>query len=249
MDRKWGTNNPVMMRDSDFGMIRIRAFGSYSFKVKDPSLFMRECFGTASLFTVEGVEGQIKSIVVSGLSDAIAQSKIPALDIAANYTELGQYCLSALNPKVERLGLTLCNFVIENVSLPEEVEKAIDKRTSMGVVGDLNKYTQFQAAEAIRDAANNQNGMAGIGVGMGTAAMMNQMFSGFQSQPSAPAAATTACVSCGQQIAQGSKFCPLCGAQQIQKAPSAGPSAFCPNCGAKNETGVNFCSNCGYKLN
>ena len=129
---------------------------------------MKEVFGTSSLFTVEGVEGQIKSIVVSGLSDAIAQSKIPALDLAANYTELGQYVREALNPKVEALGLTLSNFVIENISLPEEVEKTIDKRTSMGVVGDLNKYTQYQAAEAMREAANNPSGgMAGMGVGMG----------------------------------------------------------------------------------
>ena len=139
-DCKWGTANPVMMRDAEFGMIRIRAFGSYAFRVKDPAVFMREVFGTSSLFTVSGVEGQIKSIVVSGLSDAIAQSKIPALDLAANYMELSQYVLQTLNPKVEALGLTLSNFVIENISLPEEVEKAMDRRTSMGVVGDLNRY-------------------------------------------------------------------------------------------------------------
>ena len=179
MDRKWGTTNPVMMRDTDFGMIRIRAFGSFSFKVKDVTTFMKEVFGTSALFTVEGVENQLKSMVVSGLSDAIAQSKIAALDLAANYMELGQYCMQVLNPKVEALGLTLSDFNIENISLPEEVEKAIDRRTSMGVVGDLNKYTQFQAAEAMREAANNPSGnnMAGMGVGMGAAAMMGQMFS------------------------------------------------------------------------
>ena len=176
LDRKWGTANPVMMRDADFGMIRIRAFGSFAFRVKEPETFMKECFGTSSLFTVEGVEGQLKSMVVSGLSDAIAQSKIPALDIAANYSGLSQYCMNALNTKVEALGLTLTNFVIENVSLPEEVEKAMDKRTSMGVLGDMGKYAQFQAAEAMRDAANNPNGMAGMGVGMGAGMGMGQMF-------------------------------------------------------------------------
>ena len=177
LDRKWGTANPVMMRDTDFGMIRIRAFGSFAFRVKEPETFMKECFGTSSLFTVEGVEGQLKSMVVSGLSDAIAQSKIPALDIAANYSGLSQYCgMNALNTKVEALGLTLTNFVIENVSLPEEVEKAMDKRTSMGVLGDMGKYAQFQAAEAMRDAANNPNGMAGVGVGMGAGMGMGQMF-------------------------------------------------------------------------
>ncbi|MEG0270754.1 MAG: SPFH domain-containing protein, partial [Clostridia bacterium] len=203
LDRKWGTANPVMMRDTEFGMIRIRAFGSFSFRVKDPTVFMKEVFGTSSLFTVEGVEGQIKSVVISGLSDAIAQSKIPALDLAANYTELSTYALTTLNPKVEALGLTLSNFVIENISLPEEVEKSIDKRTSMGVVGDLNKYTQFQAAEAMREAANNPSGgMAGMGVGMGAGAMMGQMFTqsmapSMSGQP-APAANQAACTACGK---------------------------------------------------
>lgn len=243
MDRKWGTANPVMMRDSEFGMIRIRAFGSFSFRVKDPAVFMKEVFGTSSLFTVEGVEGQIKSVVVSGLSDAIAQSKIPALDLAANYTELSQYVLQALNPKIEALGLTLCDFVIENISLPEEVEKAIDKRTSMGVVGDLNKYTQFQAAEAMREAANNSNGgMAGMGVGMGAGAMMGQMFTQSMNAPAASSAAQSACGACGRAIPQGSKFCPECGAQQ------AGGGRFCPECGQKVDTGAKFCANCGRQL-
>jgi len=249
MDCKWGTANPVMMRDAEFGMIRIRAFGSYSFRVKDPVVFMREVFGTSSLFTVQGVEGQIKSVVVSGLSDAIAQSKIPALDLAANYTELSQYVLQTLNPKVEALGLTLCNFVIENISLPEEVEKAMDKRTSMGVLGDLNRYTQFQAAEAMREAANNpaEGGMAGMGVGMGAAAMMGQMFQqsmGMQQpvQQAAPAAAQKNCAACGALIPQASKFCPECGAQQV----AAGPK-YCSCCGEKLEAGAKFCPNCGQK--
>ena len=176
MDRKWGTANPVMMRDSEFGMIRVRAFGSFSFRVKDPATFMREVFGTSSLFTAEGVEGQIRSLAVSALSDAIAESGIPALDLAAKYDELSRRALETLAPRVEGLGLELCGFVIENISLPEEVEKAIDRRTSMGVAGDLNRYAQFQAAEAMREAAANPGGMAGVGVGMGAGAAMGQMF-------------------------------------------------------------------------
>ena len=177
LDRKWGTSNPVMMRDAEFGMIRIRAFGVFAFRVTNAETFLKEVFGTSSMFTVEDVEGQIKRTLVSGLSDAIAESKIPALDLAANYEELSQYAMKALNPKVEALGLSLTSFVIENISLPEEVEKSIDKRTSMGVVGDLNKYSQYQAAEAMREAANTPNGgMAGMGVGMGAGAAMGQMF-------------------------------------------------------------------------
>ncbi|MBP3720651.1 MAG: SPFH domain-containing protein, partial [Clostridia bacterium] len=168
LDMKWGTSNPVMMRDAEFGMIRLRAFGIYSFKVSNVETFLKEVFGTTSLFTVEGVEGQIKRTIVSGLSDAIAESKIPALDLAANYDELANYALNSVNPKLAQLGLTLCSFVIENISLPEEVEKSMDKRTSMGVLGNLDQYAKYQAAEAMREAANNPagGGMAGMGVGM-----------------------------------------------------------------------------------
>ena len=218
LDMKWGTSNPVMMRDAEFGMIRLRAFGIYSFKVSDPAVFLKEVFGTAELFTVEGVEGQIKRTLVSGLSDAIAESKIPALDLAANYEELSTYAMNAINPKIAALGLTLCTFVIENISLPEEVEKSMDKRTSMGVLGNLDQYAKYQAAEAMRDAANNGNGMAGMGVGMGAGAAMGQMFAqsmnpAQQAAPVAPAAGAV-CSACGAQIAAGSKFCPECGAKQ-----------------------------------
>lgn len=243
LDRKWGTSNPVMMRDAEFGMIRIRAFGIYSFRVKNPETFLKEVFGTSALFTVDGVEGQIKRSLVSGLSDAIAESKIPALDLAANYEELSAYALKALNPKVEALGLELTSFVIENISLPEEVEKTMDRRTSMGVLGDMNKYAQYQAAEAMREAANNPaGGMAGMGVGMGAGAAMGQMFAqSMNQQPAqqsaAQAAPTVACISCGKPIVAGAKFCPECGAPQ--NAP------VCSGCGAKLNPGAKFCPECG----
>ncbi len=248
LDMKWGTSNPVMMRDSEFGMIRLRAFGIYSFKVSDPETFLKEVFGTAALFTVDGVEGQIKRTLVSGLSDAIAESKIPALDLAANYDELGNYALQAINPKLASLGLTLCSFVIENISLPEEVEKSMDKRTSMGVLGNLDQYAKYQAAEAMRDAANNPNGgMAGMGVGMGAGAAMGQMFAQSlapQAPAQAPASAQPSggavCTACGASIPAGSKFCPECGAKQAS-------SAFCTSCGKEIPAGTKFCPECGAK--
>ncbi|QUC68028.1 SPFH domain-containing protein [Aristaeella hokkaidonensis] len=246
LDMKWGTSNPVMMRDAEFGMIRVRAFGIYSFRVSDAAKFLKEVFGTAALFTVEGVEGQIKRTLVSGLSDAIAESKIPALDLAANYEELSAYAMQAINPKLAELGLTLCSFVIENISLPEEVEKSIDKRTSMGVLGNMDQYAKYQAAEAIRDAANNQNGMAGMGVGMGAGAAMGQMFTQSMNPSAAPAApaaaaASAVCSACGAAIPAGSKFCPECGAKQ-----AAG--SFCGNCGTAVPAGTKFCPECGTKL-
>ncbi|MCR5296587.1 MAG: SPFH domain-containing protein [Clostridiales bacterium] len=245
LDMKWGTSNPVMMRDAEFGMIRLRAFGIYSFKVSNPETFLKEVFGTSELFTVEGVEGQIKRTLVSGLSDAIAESKIPALDLAANYDELANYALKAINPKLAALGLTLCSFVIENISLPEDVEKAMDKRTSMGVLGNLDQYATYQAAEAMREAANNDgNGMAGMGVGMGAGAAMGQMFAQSLNNPAQPAPAAPAagavCVACGAAIPAGSKFCPECGAKQ-------NASAFCTSCGKEIPAGTKFCPECGAK--
>ena len=207
LDRKWGTANPVMMRDSELGMIRLRAFGSFAFRVSDPAVFMREVFGTAALFTAAGVEGQIRSLAVSALSDAIAQSGIPALDLASKYDELSRLALDALSPRVADLGLALSAFVIENISLPEEVEKAIDRRTAMGVAGDLDQYARFQAAEAMREAAANPSGMAGMGVGMAAgAAMGNMMAQGMQGGQAA-----RFCPGCGRKAEPGAKFCAGCG--------------------------------------
>ena len=248
LDRKWGTSNPVMMRDAEFGMIRLRAFGVYAFKVADPVVFLREVFGTKAVTTAEDVEGQIKRTLVSGLSDAIAESKIPALDLAANYDELSNFALQAINPKILPLGLTLTSFVIENISLPEEVEKSMDKRTSMGVLGDMNKYTQYQAAEAMREAAGTPNSSAGAGMGMGAGMAMGQMFANMfnqqpvqQAAPAAPAAKAF-CSECGSAIAAGAKFCSNCGAKQQSAA------SVCPGCGQSVAPGAKFCGNCGQKL-
>ncbi len=246
LDRKWGTANPVMMRDAEFGMIRIRAFGVYAFKVADPMTFLREVFGTRKITTAEDIEGQIKRTLVSGLSDAIAESKIPALDLAANYDELSNYALQAINPKILPLGVTLTSFIIENISLPEEVEKSMDKRTSMGVLGDLNKYSQYQAAEAIREAASTPNSAAGTGMGMGAGVAMGQMFANAFNQPAQQAvpaapAAKTFCPDCGAPAAPDANFCANCG----KKLKAA---SVCPGCGQPIAPGARFCANCGQKL-
>ncbi len=246
LDNKWGTQNPVMMRDTEFGMVRIRAFGTYGFRVTDPESLLKEVMGAAAGdWRVSDIDGQIKRYTVSALSDAIAESKIPALDLAANYEELGSYTMNALNPKLLGLGVQLTAMTIENISLPEEVEAAMDRRTSMGVVGDLNKYTQYQAAEAIRESANNPSGLAGTGVAMGAGLAMSQAFTQ-ATQPAAaqPAAAPAAggfCAECGQPLPAGAKFCPNCGAKQAVKG-------VCPACGNTVEPTAKFCPNCGQKL-
>ena len=247
MDRKWGTANPVMMRDSELGMIRIRAFGSFAFRVKDPAAFMREVFGTSSLFTAEGVEGQIRSLAVSALSDAIAESGIPALDLAARYDELSRRALDTLAPRVAGLGLELCGFVIENISLPEEVEKAIDRRTSMGVAGDLNRYAQFQAAEAMREAASNPGGMAGMGVGMGAGAAVGQMFA--QSLNGAAAGVTGGAAGAAGVAGAAAGAAGVAGAGAaagaVAGAAASGAAGVCAGCGAALPAGSRFCPACG----
>src|ERR1700741_1826061 len=144
-DLKWGTSNPVMMRDADFGMVRLRAFGIYSIRVSDPGAFIKEIAGTNARFVTEDIEGQLRRTLVSGFSDALGESKIAALDLASNYDELGQFAKTKLQDEFKPLGLELTKFTVENISLPEEVEKAMDQRTQMGVLGDMGKYTQFQA--------------------------------------------------------------------------------------------------------
>ncbi len=174
-DLKWGTTNPVMMRDTEFRMIRLRAFGTYAMKIADPKLFFNTVVGTQGLTTTEEITGQLRSIVLSKLSDAIAESKIPALDIASKYDELSAFGRGRIGPEFGAFGLELSKFFIENVSLPEEVEAAIDQRTKLGVLGDrLGQYTQLQAADAMKVAAANPGGVAGVGVGIGAGVAMGQ---------------------------------------------------------------------------
>ena len=170
-----------MMRDSDFGMVRLRAFGIYSMRVADPQSFIKEIAGTNARFITEDIEGQLKRTLVSGFSDALGESKIAALDLASNYEELGKFIRTKLNEEFKTFGLELTKFVIENISLPQEVEAAMDKRTSMGVIGDVGRYAQFQAADAMRDAAQNPGGGAGTGVGLGAGFALGNAMAGAMS--------------------------------------------------------------------
>lgn len=175
-DKKWGTKNPIMMRDAEFGMVRLRAFGSYAFRVTDGPKFIKEIAGTDGTFTTDEVEGQVRDIIMTRFTDYVGEQKIPVLDLAANYNEVSKGIHEHIKPEIEEYGISVTKFLIENISLPPEVEAMIDKRTSMGVVGDLNQYTKFQTANAIEEAAKNPGGDAGAGLGMGMGfAMANQM--------------------------------------------------------------------------
>ncbi|MGY6549862.1 MAG: SPFH domain-containing protein [Roseinatronobacter sp.] len=169
---KWGTQNPVMLRDPEFGPLRLRAFGSYAIRVTDPVPFMREIVGTDGDFTQDKIAGQIRTIVVQKVSRVLAASGIPALDMAANTKDLSDVVMQAIAPTLGEYGLEMPELYIENISLPPEVEKVLDQRSSMGIIGDLNRYTQFAAAQAMQKAAegNGESAMgAGLGAGMGMA--------------------------------------------------------------------------------
>ena len=175
-DLKWGTKNPVMLRDPEFGPVRMRAFGTYVVKVKDPSLFIREIVGTDAHFTVDEITNQLKSLISSRFADILAESKIPVVDLASNYNDLSKFMTEKISPDFMVFGLDITRLVIENISLPPDVEEALDKHSSMGIIGDLNKYTQFQTANAMEKAAQNPGGDASAGIGMGMGfAMANQM--------------------------------------------------------------------------
>jgi membrane protease subunit (stomatin/prohibitin family) len=174
-DQKWGTKNPIMMRDVEFGPVRLRAFGTYVFKVNDAATFMREIVGTDGNFTTDEITNQLRNMIISRFTDALGESKIPVLDLAANYDELGEFIRNKIDPEFSEYGITITKYLVENISLPPEVEKMLDKRTSMGVLGNLNQYAQFQAANAMEKAAENPGGGGeGMSMGMGMA-MANQM--------------------------------------------------------------------------
>lgn len=241
LGQKWGTQNPIMMRDADFGSIRLRGYGTFSYKVEDAKTFMREVFGTNPVYRVEDLSTQCKSILVSNISDAIAEARVPALDLAANYKEIGNQIVNVSQPEFEKWGLKLCKVVVENLSLPEEVEKVLDERSKLGILGDkMGTYTQYQSAQAIRDAAKNPNGgnMAGIGVGLGAGATMGNMFAHSMANVK-DETPKRSCIKCGATISNRVKFCPECGASQNET---------CPKCGEAVQKGTKFCTNCGESL-
>ncbi len=173
---KWGTPNPVMLRDPDFGMVRIRAFGSYEIQISDPAKFLQNIVGTDNEFTTDEVSEKLRNIVIPKFTDAIGESKIPVLDFAASYNELSEFITKNIASDYENdYGLLLKRFLITNISLPPAVEEAIDKRSSMGAIGDMNKYSQMQSADAMHAAAQNPGGGGGGMENMMGMAMMQQM--------------------------------------------------------------------------
>ncbi len=231
VNQHWGTPNPVTIRDKEFGAIRLRGFGIYSYRISDPRTFYTKVSGTRDIYSVANLEGQLRNTIIGRMSDTFAESNVPFLDMAANQIELGQKIAESLKPAFTDLGLTLDTLVVENLSLPDELQKRLDERIGMNMVGDMGRYTQFQVAQSMPIAAGNEGGgAAGIGVGLGAGltmaqSMMNAMKPGPGGAPGAPAAATLAaptgsdaatkfCINCGKPMPRIAKFCPECGGAQ-----------------------------------
>ncbi len=242
LDRKWGTPSPVLMRDPDFGMIRLRARGNYAFKVGEAPDLLSRFVGARQVFTLEDMEGQLRTVIVSGLSDALGEARIPTLELLSQYDELSAALKAKLAAAFAGLGLELLSFTVENISVPDEVQKAIDERSSMGALGNLNRYAQYQAANAMRDAAQNPGGagnMMGMLVGGQLAGGLGSVL--HQDAGAGAPAAATACPKCSQPVAAGAKFCPGCGAT----AAVAAPAGACVKCQAAVPAGAKFCPACG----
>jgi membrane protease subunit (stomatin/prohibitin family) len=237
-DQHWGTPNPISIRDKEFGAIRLRGFGIYSYHLSDAKTFYTKISGTRDVYHVAELEGQLRNTIVAKITDTFAQSQVPFLDMAANQGALAEKISEVLKPAFTAYGLTLDTFVVENLSLPEELQKVLDQRISMNIVGDMGKFTQYQVAQAIPLAAENPGGgAAGIGAGLGAGVVMGQAMmdavrqstagapgGGAPAAPAAPAAgaaggvaaavASKFCIDCGKPIPHTSKFCPECGKPQ-----------------------------------
>jgi len=233
IDQKWGTANPITIRDKEFGAVRVRAYGIYSYRITDPRVFFTQISGTQQTYYISELEDQLRNTIIARMTDIFAGADTPFLDMTANEAALGDKILAQIQPTFTALGLELTQFVVENISLPDELQKALDQRIGMNIVGDIDKYTQYAAAQSMTIAAANPGGVAGLGVGLGAGAAMGQAMAGALHAAAAPAApdaaspsateagapaaaasATKFCIACGHSIPGRAVFCPVCGKPQ-----------------------------------
>lgn len=238
---KWGTQEPIPFRDRELKMIRIRANGIYSYKVTQPQIFVNKIVGTENIKDRNEVEEFFKNVIVSRLTDFLGETYSTIFDLPRDYDELSIGAKSRIFEDFDKYGLELTDFYIRSITPPQEVQKMIDERTGMGVVGDLDKFTQFQAAKALRDAASQEGGAAGTGVGVGAGIGMGAMIPGMLKKSTQQPEQVKTCPKCGEAVPDDAKFCPHCGVKFEEKR-------FCPECGKEIQEDAKFCPHCGRKL-
>ena len=244
LEQKWGTPEAITLRDSELGMVRLRAFGTYSMQVSEPQLFVNKVVGTQGLYQTSQIQGFLRGIIIAKLTDLLGELKKSLLDLPSMYDEIGAGAKAKVQDDFNALGIALKTLYVTSISPTEETAKAIDERASMGAIGNMQAYLQFKTARAMTEAAGATGGVAGAGVGLGAgvgmgAAMAQMMAQSMQ--PGAQAAATMVCPSCSTQIPAGAKFCPQCGGK-------IGGEMICPNCKADVPDGSKFCPDCGTKI-
>ncbi len=227
IDQKWGTATPITIRDSEFGAVSVRSYGIYSYRIVDPRAFFTQISGTRQSYGVADLEDQLRNTIIARMTEVFATSDLAFLDLAANESALAAKISEQVKPAFAALGLDLTQFVVENVSLPDALQKSLDQRIGMKIVGDLDRYTQFAAAQAMTIAAANPSGGAAIGMGLGAGAAIGQvMAASLKTAGAAPSAAPTAApVAAPTASTQDTKFCIACGHSIPQRA------SFCPDCG------------------
>lgn len=242
-NQKWGTSSPITMRDKEFGSIRLRGYGSYAFKVTAPEVFLNEMAGTNSSFTTEDIESYLRSHLVTCISDTIAESKISALDLSANLNEFSRVALEDAKANFASFGLELTKLNIESISFPEEVEKALDQRSSMGIMSNsMDDFIKYQSAQALRDVAKKE-GNVSAGVDLGTGLAFGQMMRDAltPTKNTAPVQKEGKfCPECGAENKKTAKFCTECGAKLISVK-------HCTKCNAEMSNKAKFCPECGTK--
>ena len=248
VNQHWGTATPITVRDRDFGAVRLRAYGIYSYRLADPRSFHTKISGTREKYMVAELEPQLRQTIISHISDAFAESGVPFLDMAANYLEVGSLIKKSLDPVVAEWGIALDTLVVENLSLPEELQKRLDERIGMNMIGNMQQYTQFQAAQSLPIAAANEGsgGMAGLGVGLGAGVGLGQVMAqaltgGGQAPPPAPQPGAPAPTS---PIAPAAAAGAVAGAA-AGAAATAAETKFCQECGQKIARAAKFCPECG----
>lgn len=236
-NQPWGTPQAITVRDKDFGAVRIRAFGIYSYHLKDAGTFHARVSGTRDTYQVSELEGQLRNTIVGAMTNTFAASQVPFLDMATNQVALGNQIAEFLRPGFAALGLFLDNFVVEKLSLPEELQKMLDTRVGMNMVGDMNRYTQFQVANSMPIAAANEGGgLAGVGAGLGAGMAIGQAWTNAIHAPGGtPSAAPDSLAPAGSQ--QGATAAPT--------APAGGETKFCVECGHQIPRAAKFCPDCG----
>jgi membrane protease subunit (stomatin/prohibitin family) len=253
-DMKWGTKEPIPFRDSELYMVRLRAFGKYSFRVSDPALFVNSIVGTRGLVSTQSLGEYLRDIIVSRLNDLLGENLKTVFDLPAFYDELAAGVKARVADDFSRQGLELVDMLISAITPPEEVQKKIDERASMSALGDMNRYMQYKAAESMPDAAKQPGGAAGTGMGLGMGFGFGQIMAnaiggqgqqGQQGQQGGGAQQNVPCPKCNTPNPSGAKFCQNCGANT---QPQQAPTQVCPHCQAQVQAGVKFCNNCGQSL-